>query len=165
MTKRTSSNSPKTSTPALSKPGETEEHNTESSGAHTSSRNVGGRPKGPAALFSKADIERLEDLAQRLEDPLELVDWAKRQSLVWLVTLNELVHKGRGPSGIGQTAGVIEKLIKYTGEIMEVPRDHTVIQKATPEQDGQQGGADGPGDDSEIIAALQGEPFELPSGK
>ena len=142
------------------KPTEKRESDTTPSTASTTVRGA----KGPPALFSKSEIAELERLADRLQDPLELVDWAKKNSLLWLVTLNKLVHKGKGPTAIAQTAGVIEKLIKYTGEIMEVPRDHTVVQKAASFEDGEQAGDNRPGEDKENITSLIEASLELPSG-
>jgi hypothetical protein len=59
-----------------------------------------------------------------------LVSWAKKNSLIWLVVLNELVFKAKGPSAVAQTAQVVEKLIRNTGDILEVPRD--ALQETAP---------------------------------
>jgi hypothetical protein len=110
----------------LQKPTKTEELSTKQSIANT---------KQPSALFSADEIQGIENIAIRLQDKNELIKFAHERSLVWLVMLDKLSIKaalsGRGPSQITQLAAVLEKLIKWTADILEVPRDDKPLQKTS----------------------------------
>jgi hypothetical protein len=135
-----------------------------SSSAPTQSK--GGRPKGSAALFTKTEIAEIIKEAKGLEAQTELIDWAKENSLVWLVVLNRLIFKAKGPNAVAQVGGTIDKLIKTTGKILETPRDHDRPVSDTPSgEDDFEEGDSGPGDDAESIGALLEEASKFLAGE
>ena len=148
---------------APTKPGEITEPNTDSYIAPTDASAKGGRPRGLPALFSKAEITEIANEAYELQDPSMLIDWAKKNSLVWLVVLNSLVFKARGPSAVAQVAGVIEKLIKNTSKILEVPRERPVPDP-TPGENNLEESPEPAGDDYESIGALLEDASQLLAG-
>lgn len=117
-----------------------------------------------AALFSAPEKEKLLAEAKRIEDPDELVDWAKSNSLVWLVVLNQLIFKARGPSAVAQVAGVIDKLVKHTGKIIEVPRDRRPVSEPPSEQDGLEESDSGQEDDGGGVEALLADASKFLTG-
>ena len=143
------------------KPTDTEEPSITSSTVTT--KNQGGRPKGLPALFSRAEINEITNEAFDLQDPAALIEWAKKNSLVWLIVLNRLVFKAKGPTAVAQVAGVIEKLIKNTGKILEVPHERPVSE-SPPGEDNFEESLEQSGDDSESIGALLEDASKLLAG-